>query len=174
MCRNILMLWWFRLVVIGGLFAVFSTVCVAENIINEKSRQVYHPSKVEVMQIGDAPSHVVGIADASGLSFQDSGEVANYSGKIFFDLTDGTGPHQAYAVVTFEDKSTLISLNKGVTTAHPDGTSTFEGTFTYIGGTGRFSGVKGGGSYTGKRMAPWAPGGAADSFSDSVATYTLP
>lgn len=174
MCRCISMPSWFRLVVIGGLFTGFSTICAAENAINEKSRQVYHPSKVEVMQVGDVPSHVVGIADASGLSFNDSGEVANYSGKIFFDLTNGTGPHQSYTVLTFEDKSTLISLNKGMTTARPDGTSTFEGTFTYIGGTGRFSGVKGGGSYTGKRMAPWALDGAADSFSDSVATYTLP
>jgi hypothetical protein len=110
--------------------------------------------------------------DASGLALGE--EVCQFSNKISFDLTNGTGLHQSYAVTTFEDKSTQVTLNKGVTTAHPDGTSAFEGTFTFIGGTGRFSGIKGGGSYTGKRMAPVTSGGAADAFSDTVATYTLP
>ncbi len=112
--------------------------------------------------------------DARGLSFPDTGEVGTYLGKVTFDITNGTGPHQAYWVTTYEDKSTVITSCKGVTTAGPDGTSTFEGTYTYIGGTGRFAGIQGGGSYTGKRMAPLAPGVPADTFSDYVTTYTLP
>jgi len=61
-----------------------------------------------------------------------------------------------------------------VTSARPDGTSTFEGTYTYIGGTGRFAGVKGGGSYTGKRLAPVSQGAPADAFSENISAYTLP
>jgi hypothetical protein len=166
---------WFSIVAVA-LFAAFTTVPVAwaQKTVNEKGRVVYHFVKVEVMQVGDVPGHIVGIVDASGLIFLDTGEVPNYSGKITFDLINGTGPHQTYVVTTFEDKSTQVTLNKGLTTARRDGTSTFEGTFAYVGGTGRFAGIKGGGSYAGKRTAPVTPGGPADAFSDYVGTYTLP
>jgi hypothetical protein len=108
------------------------------------------------------------------LSFPDTGEVGTWSSKVILDLTNGTGTTQTYAVTTFEDKSTTIMLAKSVVTPRPDGTSTFEGTATYIGGTGRFAGIQGGSSYTGKRMAPLTPGVPADAFLDYVATYTLP
>jgi len=160
-----------------GLFAVCGTVSLAagaEKTVNEKVRDVYHVVKAEVMQVGDVPGHVLAIVDTSGLAFnQDTGEVCNYSAKIFLDLTNGTGPHQAYGMNTCEGGTNSAAI-KGVTTAHPDGTSTTEGTFSYTGGTGRFSGIKGSGSYKGKRLAPITPGGAADSFSDAVGTYTLP
>jgi len=146
----------------------------AERTVSEKGRTVYHFAKTEVMQVGDVPGHIVGIVDARGLSFLENGEVATYSSKITFDLINGTGPHQTYGLTTFEDKSTITTLNKGTTTAREDGTSTFEGTLTYLGGTGRFAGIKGSGSYRGKRMAPVTPGVPSDAFSDYVATYTLP
>ena len=166
---------WFAMVAVAilGVFIALP-LAGAEKTVQEKGRVVYHFVKAEVMQAGDVPGHVVGIVDARGLSFPDTGEVATYLNKIVLDVTNGTGPHQTYTVTTFEDKSTVITQNKGVTTARPDGTSTFEGTYTYIGGTGRFAGVTGGGSYTGKRLAPLTPGGPADNFADYVGTYTLP
>ena len=166
---------WFTLLTVA-IIAAFVAVPLAgaEKTVNEKGRVVYHFVKAEVMQVGDVPGHIVGITDGRGLSFPDTGEVGTYLGKVTFDITNGTGPHQAYWVTTYEDKSTVITSCKGVTTARPDGTSTFEGTYTYIGGTGRFAGIQGGGSYTGKRMAPLAPGVPADTFSDYVTTYTLP
>ena len=166
---------WYRLVAVG-LLAVFTTVPAAwaDKTVKEKGRVVYHIAKVEVMEVGDVPGHILAIADQRGLTTVDTGEVAIWSTKVVLDLTNGTGPHQAYTLTTFEDKSTAITQSKGVTTAHPDGTSTFEGTFTYIGGTGRFAGVKGGGSYAGKRMAPLTPGVPVDLFQDYSTTYTLP
>ena len=166
---------WFATLAVA-ILTVFITLPLAgaEKIVKEKGRTVYHFVKVEVMPVGNVPGHVVGIVDARGLIFPDTGEVGTYSGKIIFDLTNGAGSPQSYWVTTFEDKSTIMTLNKAVTTPRPDGTSTFEGTATYIGGTGRFAGIKGTTSFTGKRMAPLAPGGPADSFSDYVATYTLP
>jgi len=164
------------MIVAGAVFVTFTAVPAAwaQKTVNEKGRVVYHFVKAEVMQVGDVPGHIIGIVDASGLDFPDTGEVAIFSNKISLDLINGTGSHQTYTVNTFEDKSTMVSKGKGVTTAHPDGTSTFEGTYTYIGGTGRFAGIKGGGSYTGKRLAPVAQGGPADVFFDIVGTYTLP
>jgi hypothetical protein len=166
---------WFTILAVAIITAFVAVpLASAEKIVQEKGRTVFHVVKVEAVQVGDVPGHVVGVADQRGLIFPDTGEVGTWSGKVIFDLTNGTGTSQTYAVITLEDKSTMINLNKTVVTARSDGTSTFEGTFTYIGGTGRFAGIQGTGSYTGKRMAPLAPGVPADIFSDYVATYTLP
>jgi hypothetical protein len=156
-------------------FALLTTPSAwAERTVKEKGRVVYHIAKVELMEVGDVPGHLLGIADQRGLVTTDAGEVGAWSTKVVLDLTNGTGPHQAYTVTTFEDKSTTITKAEGVTTSRPDGTSTFEGTFTYIGGTGRFAGIKGGGSYAGKRMAALTPGVPVDLFQDYATTYTLP
>ena len=158
------------------LFVVFAATPAAwaDKIVKEKGRVVYHFVKVEVMEVGDVPGHILGIVDQRGLTTLDTGEVGTWSSKVMLDLTKGTGSHQSYTVTTFEDKSTSVTMAHGTTTARPDGTSAFEGTFTYIAGTGRFTGVKGEGSYTGKRMAPVAPGAPADAAMDYAATYTLP
>ena len=162
--------------IVAGALLTFATVpgAWAQKSVNDKGRTVYHFVKSEVMQVGDVPGHVLGIVDASGLSFLDSGEVAIYSTKITFDLRNGTGRHEGYGVTTFEDKSTMVTLVKGTTTGHSDGTSTFEGTYTFVGGTGRFAGIMGAGSYKGKRLAPVTSGSLADTFSDYSGSYTLP
>ena len=160
--------------IVAGVLLVLSTAPAAwaQKTVNEKGRVAYHYVKTEVMQAADVPGHIIGIADASGLRFPDTGEIGTYATKTIFDLINGTGSHQSYTVVTFDDGSTMISKAKGVSTAHSDGTSTFEGTYTYVGGTGRFAGIKGDGSYTGRRVGPVA--GGANLFFDFVGTYTLP
>jgi hypothetical protein len=157
------------------LLAVFASISLAgAESMEWKGRTVYHMTKVEAIPVGDVPGHVIGIADARGLTFIDNGEVATYLSRICFDFTNGNGPHWAYGVTTYEDGSTTVVKAEGTTTALPGGASTFEGTLSYIKGTGRFEGIQGGGTYTGKRVAPLAPGGPADSYSDWSATYTLP
>lgn len=146
----------------------------ADKTVKVKGRVVYHIVKVDLMDVGDAPGHVLALAEQRGLLTTDTGEVGTWSTKVVLDLRNGTGTHQAYTVTMFEDKSTMITQGKGATTAHPDGSSAFEGTFTYIGGTGRYAGIAGGGSYAGKRMAPLAPGVPVDLYQDYAATYTLP
>lgn len=146
----------------------------AEQSVMDRGRVVYHAAKVDVMEVGDAPGHVLAIVDQRGLQTNQAGEVGQWSTKVFLDLTNGTGPHLSYTTVTFEDKSTMVTKANGVTTARADGTSTFEGTFDYIGGSGRFSGIKGGGKYAGKRLAPLTPGVPADIYQEYTAAYTLP
>jgi hypothetical protein len=155
-------------------FFAVSMSASAEQTVREKGRVVYHIVKVELMEVGDVPGHFLGVAAQRGLVTTDTGEVGTWSTKVVLDLTNGSGPHYAYTVTTFEDQSTKITQAEGVTTSQPDGTSTFEGTFTYIGGTGRFAGIKGKGSYAGKRMATLTPGVPVDLFQDYAATYTLP
>jgi len=91
-----------------------------------------------------------------------------------FDFSNGSGPHWGYGVTTFPDGSINVIKYEGTTIAQEGGASSFKGTYIYVGGTGRFEGVQGKGSYTGKRAAPMSPGGPADSYSDNITTYTLP
>lgn len=158
-----------------AVLSVFAVIAlVGAETIREKSRNVYHMTKVEIVPVGDVPGHIIAVADARGLTFLDDGQVATYANKIMFDVTNGSGPHWAYSISTLPDGSTRVTKAQGTTTALPSGESTFEGTFTFVKGTGRSEGIQGGGTYTGKRLAPLTPGGPADSYIDSTYTYTLP
>ena len=146
---------------------------LAGKTVQEKGRTAFHYFKAEAAKVGDVPGHVVGVAEASGLSFFDSGNIGTLSVQVTFDYINGSGPHQGYMMTTFEDGSTMVAKLRGTTTAtHGGKISLFKGKYTYIKGTGRYEGIKGGGSYTGKRLTPMAAG--AECYSDLTGTYTLP
>jgi len=159
------------LTIVAVALFLFATVSQIE-AETSKSRVVYRLAKVEMIEVGDVPSHVIGVTELKGLAFED-GEVGTYSAWITFDYTNGSGTHEGYGITTFEDGSTQITKSQGTTKASEDGKiSVFEGTFTILGGSGRFEGIKGKGSYTGKRIAPLSVG--ADSYNDLTSTYTVP
>ena len=139
-----------------------------------KGRSVYHFSKIERIEVGDVPGHMIGVAEHRGLMSHDTGEVATHIGRLTFDYTNGNGPFQGYNLITFEDGSTKIFKAQGKTTAQASGVSTFEATYTYIKGTGQFEGIQGTGSFTGKRIAPLTPGASAECYFDFTETYSLP
>jgi hypothetical protein len=73
------------------------------------------------------------------------------------DLTQGNGSHQGY--ITFsKDGDTAVDRWNGrvTTTLSPDKQpiTTFEGTWTKLGGTGRYDGVSGKGRYRGRMLSP--------------------
>ena len=158
-----------------AILAVFGALSLAgAETIKEKTRSVYHLTKVEAIPVGDVPGHIIAVADARGLTLIENGEVLAFSNKIWFDVTNGSGPHWAYSVMTYPDGSTRVTKAQGTTTALPSKESTFKGTVTFIKGTGRLEGIQGGGTYTGKRLAPLTPGGPAECYLDITWTYTLP
>ncbi len=146
---------------------------VAGETVQEEFRSVFHYFKAEVAKVGDVPGHIVGVSEASGLSYINTDDVGTYSVQVMFDYINGSGPHQGYVTTTFEDGSTTVAKLEGMTTAVKGGKfSLFKGNYTYIKGSGRYEGIKGGGSYKGKRLTPMAAG--AECYSDSIGTYTLP
>ena len=139
----------------------------------EKLRNCFRHVKAEVVEVGDVPGHFIGVAQSSGLTSLESGEVGAYTQHVTFDYINGNGKHQGYSSTTFEDGSTAFSSFEGTTKEVEGGKSSlFEGTSTYIRGTGRFEGIEGSGPYTGKRITPLASG--ADCYSDFTGTRTLP
>jgi len=138
-----------------------------------RGRQVQFITKAEVIQVGDVPDHIIGIYDQTGLASFETGEVASFALKGTLDYIKGSGTIQGYTITTYEDGSTTSSKWQGTTRPDPGGKgSWFENRWTYTQGTGRFAGIQGGGTSTGRRFVPF--GGGAQLYSDVTGTYTLP
>lgn len=136
-------------------------------------RVVYHTQKVETMEVGDVPGHVVGVIQQPGLIFLTkgpaSGEIATRMGTYYFDAVNGKGTVSGYSVVTFKDGATLIYKTNGILTPAVGGKNAVsEGSYEYVGGTGRFAGMKGKGTYKGERIGSLKTG--SDSYADFTGT----
>ena len=155
------------------LTAVFISTAYARTE-NANARQVFHIVKSEMVEVGDKPGHYVGYIHNCGLLFLDDGEVATVDGWYTFDYTNGSGIFSGYGKTVFDDGSTqLTRIEKGNTTAIQGGkVSLLEGAYEYVGGSGRFQGLKGNGTFSGKRVGPVESG--ADGYTDLKGTYTLP
>jgi len=139
-----------------------------------KWRQTLYVSKVNAIEVGDVPGHFVGVSEIGGLAFFESGEVAILSMRAMWDYTKLSGPSQGYTLYTFEDESTIVQRFQGTQTTNPGGkTSLWEGTFSFVQGSGRFAGIQGSGSYSGKRIGG-PPAAGIQGYTDCTATYTLP
>lgn len=137
------------------------------------SRRVQGTAAVTTVEVGDVPGHVVGVVEFKGLSFFADGEVATHTNPATFDLTNGSGPHHGYVVHYFDDGSTSIERYGGEARLTADGKRTVvEGTFECIGGTGRFAGLKGQGTYRGERLGALETGDYV--YVDTTGSCTVP
>ena len=162
---------WFAILVV--IIVAAFTIAVQAEAETWKGRTSVHMIKVESIQVGDVPGHVLFLGENGGLVFWENGQVATASSKFTGEYTKGSGTWQSYVLWTFEDESTIVSKWLGSTTADPGGkVSWFKGTYSTLQGTGRFAGIEGNGSFTGKRVAPLSMG--ADSYYDFTMIFTLP
>lgn len=134
-------------------------VPVAQAADEVGTRVVYINQKVETTEVGDVPGHVVGFIEQPGMIFITkgpfSGEIGTRKGTTYFDTVKGKGTITSYLVYTFKDGSTMsLKATAGSTTPVEGGGVTFEGTYEMTGGTGRFEGMKGKGTYKGERIGP--------------------
>ena len=139
-----------------------------------KFRMVFFHTRVETSEVGDVEGHNLHLGESTGLASLETGEVAVVTIRFFADYTKGAGTVQGYIRLTFEDGSTIGI--KGVTTVRPDpkGEGTlFESTqWEVYQGSGRYAGIKGTGTTTGRRFV--ALGAGAQVYFDVILTYTLP
>lgn len=107
--------------------------------------------------VGDAEGHVLISNHATGTnrstgrdSYMDRAETANTE---IADLTQGNGPHEGYVIFSSGGERTVNKWSGKITTvlgADKQPVTTFEGTWTKLTGTGRYSGVTGRGTYRGR------------------------
>ncbi|MGE5698938.1 MAG: hypothetical protein ACM31N_02585 [Deltaproteobacteria bacterium] len=121
-----------------------------------------HFTKMETMEVGDVPGHILGIAQQAGLMFYSTGQVAKKTATFQYDFMKGKGSFVDYSQYTDPDGS--IRLIKAIGSAGPsaDGKKfVIEGTFECIGGTGRYADDKGTGTFRGERVGDMKTGGDA-------------
>lgn len=129
----------------------------------------------QVVQIGDVPSHGVGFAVREGSVALGTGEMAWVKSVNTWDVIKGGGPFIAYHTLTFQDGSTIITHNKGISKEHSaSGPPEIKITGEIIKGTGRFEGIKGTVSTWNKSM-PLEKGELGEKvLGEATLTYTLP
>jgi hypothetical protein len=134
-----------------------------------KCREGGHLVKQHTIEVGDVPGHIVFVGEL----FCDDEGVGTASNWIMGDMTKGSGRLQEYWLVTYEDGSTTWAKVQTTVTPEPNGkTRRYEFTFEYIKGTGRFEGIQGSGTGTGKSLES-RPGVGFQYYVDYTATYTL-
>jgi len=139
-----------------------------------KCREAGYITKMQVVEIGDVPGHIIGVSEGAGVLSCDDGNVATTSWKDILDLIKGGGKSNGYESFTYEDGSSQWMKYPCTITPSVDGkTSRWEGPFEFIKGTGRFEEIKGSGSYIGKKLAS-SPGAVMQYYIDWTFTYTLP
>jgi len=139
-----------------------------------KGRHVTQVSKVDVVKVGDVEGHVIGILQRRGLDLQE-GEISIYRSWAYFDVIKGKGTATGYSQVTYEDGSTTVAKVQGTLEPLEGKRSTGKGTFTIIRGSGRFEGIKGGGTWTLKTFTPCTKDETkSDAIVDYQGTRTLP
>jgi hypothetical protein len=110
-----------------------------------------------------------------GLAVFEGGEVRTYHTRGTFDVIKGQGPFQGYTTLTSKDGSETMVKYQGAMTLPPgEKLATFSGKGDYIKGTGRFKGIKGKISFSGKNITSYGKETKGDVAIDATGTYTLP
>jgi hypothetical protein len=108
-----------------------------------------------IISLQDTPNHNLNLLEVAGVQ-KTSDDVWNDARITYWgtaDLIDGSGPQRRYFVNVHSngDRDTGTFEGKVITAA---GQVTIEGTWKYVGGTGMFRGLKGGGTYKGRMTSP--------------------
>jgi hypothetical protein len=139
-----------------------------------KCRTATTATKDERISVGDEEGHVLVLQILEGLAFFENGEIAKLRVNAIGDSTPGKGAQAiAYSIFTFEDGSTIVVRLQRLMVADKSGNYSAKNTTELIKGTGRFEGIKGTGSSTGKNFLP-SKGEALRATSNFSWTYTLP
>ena len=110
------------------------------------------------MYPGDDPQHEVTLSNLHEIDRCDDPALDNADVKVVgvSDYTAGSGEHWGYRMVTLPDGDQTFASYEGttVTVAGEEGNpkTTFSGKWWYTSGTGKFKGIRGSGTYSG-RMA---------------------
>ena len=134
-----------------------------------KCKNIATATKDERISVSDEEGHVLGLQIMDGLAFCESGEIAKVRHHAVFDQSRKGTQAIGYTILTFEDGSTIVSRFQRLVSGTGSATATTE----LIKGTGRFEGIKGTASATGKNFPPRKEE-AARAFNDVTLTYTLP
>jgi hypothetical protein len=133
-------------------------------------------TRVEWIAVPDVEKHVVALYERRGVAIYENGETAAYHSRGTSERIQAESSFHGYTDYLFKDGSTIMTEYTG-TMWYPPGEKlrSLKGEYKYIKGTGRFEGIKGKGSFTGKYVAPYTKDKTkGENVVDVTGTYTLP
>ena len=110
-------------------------------------------TKWQQMEVGDEEGHVVAIGEAKQVYFnENNGEkfVSITHNTYDINLKTGQGTVKGYGENTYPNGDKTFRTHEG----GPVGKGHWKGTFVFTKGTGKYEGVKGGGTWESKYLAP--------------------
>jgi len=140
-----------------------------------KYKVVNYFTKNEVKPVGDpADGRGTSIQARRGLCLFPKNEVAVYTASGEAEWTKGKGTYSGESTCTFADESSFSTKYSGKFDPLPGGLSVIRGKGEYVSGTGRYQGIKGSSTHTGRSYTPGAADSGSDQVIDLVGKYTLP
>jgi hypothetical protein len=113
-----------------------------------KWRHVQHTASIQTLQVGDVNGHALNIYHLPGMAFFPDGSTGTTFVFGTSDVVNGSGPVNGYMNLKFNDGSELWTKYTG--TVKVDGNHVpRKGTFTVIGGKGRYAEAQGDGTWEG-------------------------
>jgi hypothetical protein len=142
------------LITLAAIFAFSITTSLAQEKVKTKRKDYGVMVKYETIKVDDIEGHALNSYESRGVG---SAEEGTFSSKGQSDLTKGNGTHQGYYKNTDKDGNVFFSKWQGKvsTTQSPEGKPImkWEGTFSYVKGTGKWENIQGGGTYKGGFIA---------------------
>lgn len=162
-----------RILLIAVWLVVSCTPAGAETVKYKVTTQI---TKWELVPVPDVEGHAVGVFERRGVCiFENEVGTVLVVGTLDMIKKEEVS-FQGYSETTWEDGSTTIHKYKGtLTSALGEKLRSYKVEGEYIKGTGRFEGIKGKISFTGREITPYTKDETkGDAIMDVTATYTLP
>ena len=161
-----------------GVFLIASLVLLLAKQAKAETMKFKYTSqitKVELTPVPDVKGHIVGLYERRGVAIFEN-DVAAFTTMGTLDFIKGQGPFQGYSQITFKDGSTAIYNYTGTLTLPPGAKlRSYKGKGKFKKGTGRFEGIKGEVSFTGRYITPFTKDKTkGDNWMEVTWTYTLP
>jgi hypothetical protein len=138
-----------------------------------KFKVVSYITRSEIKPVGDVQGHFAGTWERRGLCLMNE-EVGVYVGSGTMDATKGKGVGTGTSTCTLEDGSSFSTTYTMDTEPGPKGLAVYKnGKGQFTAGTGRFEGIKGTTTFTGRAFTPYKDEFKSDVVMDSVGQYTV-
>ena len=152
---------WAILGALPGTLILLAAIPVGTDLASVAGKFTVKYSQQHALPVADAAGPVLLASEAKGTN-SNTGRTDYMHGATatlveIADLTQGNGAHQGYVTFLKDGERTVNRWNGKVTTtlsSDNQPVTTFEGTWTKIGGTGRYDGVTGSGRYKGRMLSP--------------------
>ena len=145
-------------VLISAFIFVSIVTIIANAIAGEKyrGRHVFYMTKWEQAVVGDEEGHIIAVFERKGIHtdfdkkpFSDGWPI-HHVGKIDLNVKTGKGHASGCDIMTDKDGDKVIHRWEG----GPGESGQWEGTVTFIGGTGKWKGIKGKGTWVWHDVPP--------------------